>query len=119
MGLTFSRIKFVTGNPDKVREAQEILGICLDTIDRDELIEIQTSDVIQLVTHKAQQAYQLIKGPVLVEDSGLFFDAWNKLPGAFVKWFEKSVGCAGMVKMLSSFENKVETWSLLASTSFS
>jgi XTP/dITP diphosphohydrolase len=43
---------------------------------------------------------------VLVEDSGLMFTAWNGLPGTLVKWFEHSVGCEGMLKMLSPFENR-------------
>ena len=106
MDLTFSELKFVTSNLNKVREAQEILGITINQVDLEGLVEIQTSDVIELVNHKIQQAYQLIQEPLIVEDSGLFFDAWNELPGALVKWFEKSVGCLGMLKMLSSFDQR-------------
>ena len=46
---------------------------------------------------------------MLVEDSGLLFKAWDGLPGALVKWFECSVGCEGMLKMLQPFENRDAT----------
>ena len=72
----------------------------------DHLHEIQTNDICQLVEHKVTEAWREFQCPVLVEDSGLIFTAWNGLPGALIKWFEKSVGCEGMLKMLESFENR-------------
>ena len=59
-----------------------------------------------MTRQKAIQAYELVKSPVLVEDSGLIFIAWNNLPGAFIKWFEKNVGCSGLLKMLSQFKSR-------------
>ena len=106
MDNVWHKIQFVTENANKVREASEILGIRIIQVNPGELIEIQTTDVSVLIEHKAAQAYQLVKKPVLVEDSGLFFEAWNGLPGALIKWFEQSVGCAGIVQMLSQFENR-------------
>ena len=102
----WKHLKFVTGNPNKLREAQEILGIDLEQQALDHLHEIQTVDVRELVEHKAEQAWQELQCPVMVEDSGLILTAWNGLPGALVKWFEKSVGCEGMLKMLQAFDNR-------------
>lgn len=102
----WKQLKFVTGNANKLREAQEILGIELEQVTAEHLHEIQTNDIRQLVQHKVTEAFQEVKSPVLVEDSGLIFSAWNGLPGALVKWFETSVGCEGMLKMLTSFENR-------------
>lgn len=99
-------MKFVTGNPNKLREAQEILGITMEQGIADHLHEIQTNNIRQLVEHKVTEAWREFQCPVLVEDSGLVFTAWNGLPGVLVKWFEKSVGCEGMLKMLESFENR-------------
>ncbi len=96
----------MTGNPNKVREAQEILGLEVEQVVLDQLYEVQTNDLAELVRHKALQAYQVLRCPVLVEDSGLVFTAWNGLPGALVKWFESSVGCEGMLKMLEPFSNR-------------
>jgi XTP/dITP diphosphohydrolase len=102
----WKQLKFVTSNPNKLREAEEILGIRMERGTADHLHEIQTNDIRQLVEHKVMEAWREFKCPVLVEDSGLIFTAWNGLPGALVKWFEKSVGCQGMLKMLESFENR-------------
>jgi non-canonical purine NTP pyrophosphatase (RdgB/HAM1 family) len=99
-------IKFITGNPNKVREAGEILGVALEQVNLPDLHEIQTHDLDDIIRDKTLQAYQAVNAPVLVEDSGLLFSAWNGLPGALVKWFEKTVGCDGLLKMLESFEDR-------------
>ncbi len=98
-------MKFVTGNLNKVKEAQMILGLTLDQIDI-ALEEIQTCDVETAVNHKVREAYLKLDKPVLVEDSGLVFLAWNGLPGALVKWFEQTVGLEGMARMLDPFPNR-------------
>ena len=102
----FSQIKFVTGNFNKARETGVILGVPLEQVEVDGLIEVQTQNIEELVYHKCQQAYDSLKCPVLVEDSGLLFNAWNGLPGPFIKWFESTVGCSGMLKMLQTFEDR-------------
>ena len=101
-----NNIKFVTGNINKVREAGEILGVSLQQVDIPDLYELQTHDPEAIVRHKLVQAHEIVKEPVLVEDSGLIFSAWNGLPGALVKWFESTVGCEGMLKMLEPFDNR-------------
>lgn len=104
-----NNLKFVTGNANKVREARQILEVNFEQINLENLIEIQTSDLSDVVRHKVNHAYEILKCPVMVEDSGLIFSAWNGLPGALVKWFEKSVGCEGMIRMLEPFGNKEAT----------
>ncbi|MZH04227.1 MAG: RdgB/HAM1 family non-canonical purine NTP pyrophosphatase [Nitrospinae bacterium] len=105
----FSQFKFVTGNPNKAREAGDILGVPLEQVEVEDMFEIQTRDIEELVSHKCQQAYDSLKCPVLVEDSALLFKAWNGLPGALIKWFECTVGCEGMLKMLQTFEDRSAT----------
>ena len=102
----FSQFKFVTGNPNKAKEVRDILGIPLEQVEVADLFEVQTQDLDELVSHKAQQAYDALRCPILVEDTGLVFHAWNGLPGALVKWFETNVGCEGMLKMLQSFDDR-------------
>ena len=102
----FSQFKFVTGNPNKAKEASDILGVSLEQVEVSGLFEIQTQDLDELLSHKAKQAYDALGCPILVEDSGLVFQAWKGLPGALVKWFETTVGCDGMLKMLQSFDNR-------------
>lgn len=99
-------LKFVTGNINKVREAGTILGIQVEQVVLHDLYEVQTSDLRDLVRHKLLQAHTALQEPVMVEDSGLLFSAWNGLPGALVKWFEAAVSCEGMLKMLEPFADR-------------
>jgi XTP/dITP diphosphohydrolase len=99
---------FVTSNPNKAREAAEILGVELRSVGLD-LPELQALDVAQVAVAKAAAARATLgdpDSPVLVEDSGLVIDAWNGLPGALTKWFLRSVGNEGLLKMLSGEENR-------------
>jgi XTP/dITP diphosphohydrolase len=89
-----------------LREAQQILALDLVHANLEGLFEIQTSCLDEVVRHKSSQAYEILKCPVMVEDSALIFSAWNGLPGALVKWFEKGVGCEGMLRMLEPFEDR-------------
>ena len=41
----FSQFKFVTGNPNKVKEAVDILKVPLEQVKVKELFEIQTQDL--------------------------------------------------------------------------
>ncbi|PZM86914.1 MAG: non-canonical purine NTP pyrophosphatase, RdgB/HAM1 family [candidate division SR1 bacterium] len=98
-------MKFATGNQHKREEANAILGGGLERIDLD-LEEIQSTNIEEVIAHKAKLAYQLTGVPVFVEDVGLRFEAWNQLPGALIKRFLKEVGAQGLIDQLSSFNNK-------------
>jgi XTP/dITP diphosphohydrolase len=104
-----NQFKFVTDNLNKVREASEILSFSFESVKVDGLFEIQSPDIDLVVRHKAEQAYSILQCPVMVEDSGLVFHAWNGLPGALVKWFEETVSCVGMLKMIEGFDDRSAT----------
>ncbi len=98
----------MTSNPNKAREAAEILGIELVNVDLD-LPELQALDVAQVAANKAATAREALAAPdslVLVEDSGLVVEAWNGLPGALTKWFLSSIGNEGLLRMLSAEEDR-------------
>ena len=71
-----------------------------------DLPELQTTDLKELVEYKVRQAYASVKAPVLVEDTSLYFSAWDQLPGPLIKWFVKHLGLEGLVRALSPFEDK-------------
>ena len=99
---------FVTSNPNKAREAAEILGIDLHSVTLD-LPELQALDVAQVAVAKAAAAREALgapDSPIFVEDSGLVVEAWNGLPGALTKWFLQSVGNEGLLKMLSAYSDR-------------
>ncbi len=51
--------------------------------------------VKEIAERKCHFAAEQVDGPVLVEDTGLGFDALKGLPGPYIKWFLKAVGPEG------------------------
>lgn len=96
---------FVTGSSGKLREAERILGYKLEHHNI-ELPEIQSVEVEQVVTFKVMRAFSEVGRPVLIEDTGLFIEAWNGLPGALIKWFVKCVEVSGICRMLKDFPDR-------------
>ncbi len=82
---------FITGNKNKLEEARSILGKNIESKDID-LPEIQSLSAEEVAKDKARRAYEIIKKPVLVEDSGFYISAWNNFPGALIKWALKTIG---------------------------
>ena len=98
----------MSSNPDKARAAAEILGLELNSVAL-AFPEPQTLHVAEVAAAKAIAAREALGQadlPVLVEDSGLIIEAWNGLPGALTKWFLRSVGNEGLLRMLSAEENR-------------
>ena len=56
--------------------------------------------------HKAKLAATYVDTPIIVDDVSLCFNAWNGLPGPYIKAFLDKVGAAGLYQMISSFEDK-------------
>ena len=89
---------FITGNKNKVREAQAILGIEIKQLDID-LPEIQEVDAQVIIEDKLERAFAHHDGPFIVEDTSLYCDGLNGLPGPLVKWFMETVGNDGLHNM--------------------
>ena len=99
---------FVTSNPNKVREAEAVLGRALDHRALD-LPEIQSLDLLEVVRAKAAAAWQEIGRPVLVEDTGLELAGLNGFPGPLVRWLLTSVGPGGIGRIAHSFDDRNAT----------
>jgi XTP/dITP diphosphohydrolase len=97
--MKMQNLTLITGNLGKVAEFERLLGFEFNH-EKIDLSEIQTTDVREVVRHKAQLAYEKLGSPVLVDDAGLVIKAWGELPGALVKWFIDNVGADGIIKML-------------------
>lgn len=100
------KIHFVTGNPNKLREARKILeGIELEQIDLD-IREIQAKEVEDVVKEKAKAAANLTRKTIMVEDTGFYLDAFNGFPGAMIVWAMKDIGNKGILKLMKGIENR-------------
>ena len=88
----------VTGNANKRREAERIVGRPLETVAMD-LPEIQSSVLIEVLRFKAEAAWQRLERPVVVEETGLELACMNGFPGPLVKWMLEAVGDEGIAKV--------------------
>lgn len=68
--------------------------------------ELQGPSLEEIAIKKAQAAFQLLKTPLIIEDTALCFNSLNGLPGAYIKWFLDALKPAGLVKMLNGFDSR-------------
>ena len=94
----------MTSRAEKAEEAAR-LGFAIERIDLD-LPEPQALDPALVAREKVDAAWERLRRPVLVEDSGLEVLAWGGFPGALVKWLEKSAGLDGIARMLDPFPDR-------------
>lgn len=96
---------FITGSQNKADYLSRQMGIEIPH-QKVELDELQSTDLHVIVEHKARQAYELIKTPVLVEDVSLSFNALGDLPGPYIKWFVEHAGPEACCRMLDGFDDR-------------
>jgi inosine triphosphate pyrophosphatase len=98
---------FITGNAGKFAEIKAMLPqIEQIKIDLDELQEI---DPHRIIAHKLQQAFQHQQGEFIVEDTSLYFEGLNGLPGPLVKWFLQTLKATGLAELASKLGNTKAT----------
>lgn len=88
--MNTKNIIFITGNKGKLAEAQSIIpGIINKEID---LPEIQETDARKVIKAKLLEARKHHSGEYIIEDTSLYFDCLNGLPGPLIKWFLEKLG---------------------------
>lgn len=99
------KIVFITGNQHKADYLAHWLQLPL-THHKLDLDELQSLDPFAVVEHKARQAYEKLREPVLVEDTSLQFTAMGRLPGTLIKWFLEEVGNPGLCKIADGLDSR-------------
>jgi XTP/dITP diphosphohydrolase len=97
-------VVFVTGNRQKLIEARRLCGFDLASVEV-ELPEIQSLDILKVLSYKADEATRHVTGPFIVEETGLELDAMNGFPGALVKWMLDSIGVEAIARIVESLGN--------------
>ncbi|MDP8003381.1 MAG: XTP/dITP diphosphatase [Caldisphaera sp.] len=105
-----NEVCIVTRNKGKINEINELLKdyenyINLVTCDV-EKIEIQDDDIRKISLFAALNAYNKIKRPVIVDDSGLFIYSLNGFPGPYSSFVYKTIGNDGILKLMEGIENR-------------
>ena len=96
---------FVTGNLDKHREAEAILGRPLERIELD-LPEIQATTTRDVALVKARAAFAALGRPVIVEDAGFELAALAGFPGPFIKYWEQLGGLASICRAVDGLGDR-------------
>ncbi|GKD97218.1 inosine triphosphate pyrophosphatase [Tanacetum coccineum] len=119
--LKLPPVTFVTGNAKKLEEVKVILGQSIPfqslKLDLPELqgdpediskekARLAADQSVSKEAEKFQNKPQKVKGPVLVEDTCLCFNALKGLPGPYIKWFLQKLGHEGLNNMLMAYEDK-------------
>ncbi|KAB8214381.1 inosine triphosphate pyrophosphatase-like protein [Aspergillus novoparasiticus] len=103
---TLKKLNFITGNRNKLAEVRAILGNAIEVDNQGlDIPEIQGT-IEEIAREKCRRAAEVIKGPVLTEDTALEFHALKGLPGPYIKSFLDVLGHEGLNKILDSFEDK-------------
>lgn len=105
--MKVKRIVLITGNAGKLEEFKSLIGLeelhfghqSLD------LAEIQSLDIKEIGRFKTRMALEnshALEGydAVLTDDTALYCDGLNGLPGPLIKWFLESLGKDGLVDLL-------------------
>lgn len=104
-------LHFVTGSAHKVAEIRHILPEVVQL--EIDLPEIQELDAHRVIEAKITEALRHHTGPLIVEDTSLYFDCLGGLPGPLIKWFLKAVGNAGLVHIAEVLGNTAEARTII------
>lgn len=102
-------VTFITGNENKAALLAKLLGmeIAHRKLDLDEIQAVRPEEVVE---YKVRQAYELLKRPVLVEDTCMGLDELGGLPGPFIKFFiEQEDGAEKICRMADGLKSRRAT----------
>ncbi len=97
----------VTSNANKVVEvaaffkgALEVTHVAL------EIPEHRSDDVGDIAKGKAQYAYDKLRAPLIVDDTGFSIDALNGFPGPYAAYVLHTIGYPGILKLMDGEKNR-------------
>lgn len=97
---------FITGNKNKFDEVKAVLPD-VEQVDID-LPEIQSINSQEVIQAKLEVAFSKQEGTFIVEDNSLTLSGMKGLPGPLIKWFLKTIGNEGLVKLTTIFGDDAE-----------
>ncbi len=114
MGLTLKGkvIFFATNNFHKFNEARRVLAeykIALGML-RVKARETQSDSLTVIAGASAIDAFKRCNLPLIVEDAGLFVNALNGFPGPYAAYAYKTIGNAGLLKLMENVKNRNATF---------
>ncbi|MGA7536099.1 MAG: non-canonical purine NTP pyrophosphatase [Candidatus Rickettsiella isopodorum] len=99
-----NKIYYVTNNAGKFEEVTDFFKRVPATFRVEQyaidIDEIQSLDQKIVVLDKVKKAFNAVKQPLLLDDGGLFFSAYNQFPGTLSKFVFQGLGFKGLFKLI-------------------
>ena len=95
------KLTVVTTNANKAREVREFFGGAID-VDHVPLDcpEYHNNDVAEIAREKAKFAYEKLRRPLIVDDTGFYINALNGFPGPYAAYVQKTIGTDGIITLM-------------------
>ncbi|MDP2973551.1 MAG: non-canonical purine NTP pyrophosphatase [Candidatus Diapherotrites archaeon] len=106
---------FVTGNTYKFQEIEAVLAEYEIELKHHKMAlqEIGSDDLKEIALHKAKQAFAKLTTPLIVDDTGLYFEAYKGFPGPNTKFIFNTLGYEGILKLLAGKNRKAYSHSII------
>jgi XTP/dITP diphosphohydrolase len=111
MHIMSNEIYYVTSNTGKFSEGADFfkknsseIVIKHYALDID---EIQSLDQKEVVCDKLKKAFAVVNKPLLLDDGGIFFSAYQRFPGTLSKFVFQGLGFKGLLKLVED-DNRAE-----------
>lgn len=105
-----TRVCFVSGNPDKIREVTATLpGIVPVEVELPPELQAEPDVIVRAKCEAALVAAPPGPDIVLVEDTSLGLHSLHGMPGPYVKWFQQSVDDDTLFTMVEAFPDRRAT----------
>jgi len=102
------KLLIATGNQHKVTEMSKIFkeyGVQLKQAEV-EMFEPDFDSLKKIAREKARQAFEKLKKPLIAEDTGIYFEAYNNFPGVMAKRVYIGIGFSGLLNLIRHAKNK-------------
>ena len=97
-------LKFITSNKNKLTEFKQIFKIRMPNIEIQSIMDIEIpelqGDPEKIAYQKIKFALKHEKGPIIIEDTSLCYNALGGLPGPYIKDFLRNLKPIGLVKLI-------------------
>jgi XTP/dITP diphosphohydrolase len=97
-------IYFVTSNKGKFVEAQAIFG----NLEQKNIgyNELQVDTLEEVVDFGMEEVMARLKGPVMIEDAGMFVDCLKGFPGVYSAYAQKTIGNSGILRLMEGMDDR-------------
>ncbi|MBI2183910.1 MAG: RdgB/HAM1 family non-canonical purine NTP pyrophosphatase [Thaumarchaeota archaeon] len=102
-------IRVATSNRGKFDEIRSLLkryGLDADMVEG-KTLEIQHDELKAIAETALREALSIGKGPLLLEDAGLFIDALKGFPGPYSAYVYRTIGVEGILRLMKGVENRI------------